>query len=119
MLIYEKNRIYTTKLSMAWLACMNAQAKIHLMVTYQWEDLEYLSLDITTAKENFILKSEMAHDDLQIQITGEDGITYYMETVNVPAGTYIISVPHLPNGTYQIILTTKEDHTYAAVFIKQ
>lgn len=112
-------RIVFILLSMAWLACMNAQAKIHLMVTYQWEDLEYLSLDITTAKEDFILKSEMAHDDLQIQITGEDGITYYMRTVDVPAGTYIISVPHLPNGTYQIILTTKENHTYAAVFIKQ
>ena len=103
-------RIVFILLSMAWLACMNAQAKIHLMVTYQWEDLEYLSLDITTAKEDFILKSEMAHDDLQIQITGEDGITYYMGTVDVP---------HLPNGTYQIILTTKENHTYAAVFIKQ
>lgn len=117
MLIYEKNRIYTTKYGMVGLH--ECSAKIHLMVTYQWEDLEYLSLDITTAKEDFILKSEMAHDDLQIQITGEDGITYYMGTVDVPAGTYIISVPHLPNGTYQIILTTKENHTYAAVFIKQ
>lgn len=119
MLIYEKNRIYTTKYGMVGLHECSSQNSSNLMVTYQWEDLEYLSLDITTAKENFILKSEMAHDDLQIQITREDGITYYMETVNVPAGTYIISVPHLPNGTYQIILTTKEDHTYAAVFIKQ
>lgn len=118
MLIYEKNRIYTTKYGMVGLHECSSQNSSNGNLSVGRPRIG-LSLDITTAKENFILKSEMAHDDLQIQITGEDGITYYMETVNVPAGTYIISVPHLPNGTYQIILTTKEDHTYAAVFIKQ
>lgn len=105
---------------MAGLICVSAPAEIHLIENYLWDETaENLTLNITSVEDEFVLESVKAHHNLEIQIIDEDGTLYYCETVDVPAGTYVISVAHLPKGIYQMVLTTEEDQTHFMTFTKQ
>lgn len=115
-----KRKIVLSLMAMLALSA-NLSAGILLIEPYRWEEIaENLSLDIdiTTVEDDFQLEFTQAHDNLQIQITSADGTLYYMETVSVPAGTYVISVADLPAGEYCLQLVTEENEVRNLFFIK-
>ena len=100
-------------------AALALSANLPATESFQWDDdWENLSLDIPTIENEVILESVQAHDNLQIQITSADGTLYYMETVSVPAGTYVISVADLPAGEYCLQLVTEKNEVSNLFFIK-
>lgn len=107
-------------LSMMFVLSMGAFASIYMILPYYWDkDRENRSLDITAVEDEFVLSSAEAHPHLWIRITDAEGTLWYEETVDVPAGTYVISVADLPDGFYQLVLTTEEGMTRTIAFVKQ
>lgn len=100
-------------------AALALSANLPATESFQWdEDWENRSLEFPMIENEVILELTQAHDNLQIQITGADGTLYYMETVSVPAGTYVISVADLPAGEYCLQLVTEENEVRNLFFIK-
>ena len=100
------------------MAALALSANLPATESFQWDDYENRSLEFPMVENEVILESAQAHDNLQIQITSADGTIYYLETVSVPAGTYVISVADLPAGEYCLQLTTEENWVKEFLFIK-